>query len=72
MKRERCSVCDELTGRAGRGEDSLFWPADGDDLSGGPLCESCFHELQDRQMAENSEHDRIALEESLGMQITDD
>ncbi len=42
MKIERCCECDEATGRAGRGEDSLYDPAD----SGkGPYCQDCFDKL---------------------------
>mgnify|MGYP001591073086 CR=1 FL=1 len=33
---ERCCVCDEPTGKAGREEDSLY----GDD--DGPYCETCY------------------------------
>ena len=39
---EHCSVCDDPTGRAGAGEDSIYW-LDGEI---GPLCESCSHQLQ--------------------------
>ncbi|KKN11030.1 hypothetical protein LCGC14_1030590 [marine sediment metagenome] len=35
---ERCGVCDELTGRAGRIEDSLYC----DLCEAGPFCESCW------------------------------
>lgn len=38
--RERCVECDAFTGRAGRGEDSLYFP---DDL--GPLCRDCWRDL---------------------------
>lgn len=33
---ERCSLCDEFTGRAGRGEDSIYLEDDT-----GPFCEEC-------------------------------
>ena len=39
MKIERCFVCDEPTGNAGRGEDSLY----GDDADG-PYCRECWNE----------------------------
>lgn len=35
---ERCYVCDDLTGRAGKTEDSLYC------CDSGPYCEECFHE----------------------------
>ena len=38
---EYCSECGHPTGRAGRGEDSLFL---GDD---GPYCETCFEDAKD-------------------------
>jgi hypothetical protein len=37
---ERCCVCDEPTGRAGRGDDSLY-AEDGS----GPYCEPCWLKL---------------------------
>lgn len=37
--RERCCECDEETGRAGRGEDSIFIETDDGEI--GPLCETC-------------------------------
>ena len=37
---ERCTVCDEPTGRAGRGDDSLY-----DDGGGGPYCSGCWQDL---------------------------
>ncbi|MFW6369094.1 MAG: hypothetical protein ACOC0J_00750 [Myxococcota bacterium] len=45
--RELCSVCDEPTGRAGAGEDSLY-TEDG----AGPFCESCWEEVADRGSAD--------------------
>ena len=33
---ERCVQCDNFTGRAGRGDDSLFT------TEGGPYCEDCY------------------------------
>ena len=38
---ERCSHCDEPTGKAGRGDDSLYSTLP-DGVEHGPLCESCF------------------------------
>lgn len=39
MSVERCWICDELTGRAGRLDDSIF-----DDDDNGPYCEECWIE----------------------------
>lgn len=39
---ERCCLCDEPTGRAGKGEDSLY-TVSGDT---GPFCENCFDSLK--------------------------
>ena len=38
---ERCSHCDEPTGKAGRGDDSRYSTLP-DGVEHGPLCESCF------------------------------
>ena len=38
MSKEICSKCDQKTGNAGKGEDSLFTP------KSGPLCLECFRE----------------------------
>jgi hypothetical protein len=38
---EHCSHCDEPTGKAGRGDDSLYCTLP-DGIERGPLCESCF------------------------------
>ena len=35
---ERCCSCDEYTGRAGKGEDSLYC----DEHDSGPYCEDCW------------------------------
>lgn len=43
MKPEHCWICDEPTGRAGRGEDSIY---DADD--NGPYCEDCREAHRDR------------------------
>ena len=42
---EHCSICDDLTGRAGRADDSLY--AERLDGTGevGPLCYECFQQL---------------------------
>ena len=37
---EYCWFCDEVTGGAGRGEDSLY-----DTNDGGPYCSECFDKL---------------------------
>ena len=37
---EYCFLCDEPTGRAGRGDDSLYC----DECDTGPYCSSCFDE----------------------------
>lgn len=37
MSSEECSHCGELTGKAGKGEDSLY-----DVLERGPFCETCW------------------------------
>ena len=34
---ERCCICDEPTGRAGRGEDSIYCER----CEAGPFCENC-------------------------------
>lgn len=39
MTIERCAICDEPTGRAGRGEDSLFVE------DKGPFCSGCFEDI---------------------------
>ena len=43
---ERCDICDELTGRAGKGEDSLYC----DECDKGPFCSEChdIHRADDR------------------------
>jgi len=42
---ERCCLCDELTGRAGRGEDSLYINTGKAEL--GPLCPNCWQGIAD-------------------------
>ena len=44
---ELCISCDELTGRAGKGEDSLYREDDT-----GPFCEDCFDTLQQGESVE--------------------
>lgn len=43
---ERCCECDDPTGRAGRGDDSIYAEvvATGDEI--GPLCSECFNRLE--------------------------
>ena len=40
MKYELCYACNQPTGRAGRGEDSLYLESPNGEI--GPLCESCW------------------------------
>ena len=42
MDKERCIQCDELTGGAGRGDDSLYG-----DNGDGPYCEECYDKTPD-------------------------
>lgn len=42
---EFCSECNEATGNAGCGEDSLF--VELDDVELGPLCVDCYYEFLD-------------------------
>ena len=42
---ERCCLCDEPTGRAGKYDDSIF--IDLPNCTLGPLCETCMHGLED-------------------------
>lgn len=37
---EECCVCGSHTGRAGRGDDSIYC----DDCDMGPFCEGCWHQ----------------------------
>lgn len=39
---ERCRECDDPTGRAGRGDDSLYCDSLSCDDGTGPFCEDCF------------------------------
>lgn len=50
MKRERCILCDDLTGRAGRSDDSIFIDVDG--VYTGPLCERCRDEIVNQNETE--------------------
>lgn len=47
--REHCFICDEETGKAGRGEDSIY------DDDNGPYCEECFAEHEDTLISEAAE-----------------
>ena len=40
LKYEFCRLCDEKTGRAGKGEDSLYFD------ERGPYCEDCYNEIR--------------------------
>lgn len=44
MRFERCCECDETTGRAGRGDDSIYVEVDGKEI--GPLCLDCFYKYE--------------------------
>lgn len=44
QKLEYCCQCNQVTGRAGRGEDSLY-AADGTPAELGPLCPTCYETL---------------------------
>jgi hypothetical protein len=46
---EYCFLCDQPTGRAGIGEDSLY-----DDFGHGPFCESCWDE-NEKLLAESEQ-----------------
>ena len=46
--RELCCECDEPTGKAGAGEDSLFT-----DDGNGPYCEECWDKLNDEEVIIN-------------------
>lgn len=55
MQHEVCFICSAATGRAGKGDDSLY-----DDDDEGPYCEDCWYELKEiiqencvKQMMEN-------------------
>jgi hypothetical protein len=45
MSLEYCCLCDEPTGRAGRGEDSIYVEAGDGEI--GPLCLDCYDRLLD-------------------------
>lgn len=59
---ELCCLCDEPTGKSGKGEDSIYrilaidWCFDGcmDEMGDeiGPLCEECNHKLEDKEVLE--------------------
>jgi len=46
-KEERCCECDDLTGRAGRCDDSLYAARNDTKDEIGPLCHECFQKLLD-------------------------
>ena len=46
---EMCCECGKRTGRAGKGEDSLY------DEDEGPFCEDCYEERTDREREANSQ-----------------
>lgn len=52
---EYCCICGNPTGRAGRGEDSIYATRllDGDEI--GPLCEDCYAELKEAESIETDE-----------------
>lgn len=56
MKTERCTHCADLTGKCG---DDSWFTNDGY----GPLCEDCFNELQDYEMAIDLEDEYFEKEE---------
>ena len=43
LPQERCCQCDEPTGRAGRGDDSIYMDVDGKEI--GPLCPECADDI---------------------------
>lgn len=47
MSYEYCVNCNDLTGNAGRDEDSIFLIHDNKEI--GPLCESCRDEIKEKQ-----------------------
>jgi hypothetical protein len=66
MSEERCCLCDELTGRAGRADDSLYLDTPSAEL--GPLCEECYGALDrsgQEERADNLERERNELREKV-------
>lgn len=47
---EHCSICDSVTGRVGRSDDSLYLEIPNDDEAG-PLCETCYNAFGDAMEA---------------------
>jgi hypothetical protein len=43
MEEERCCMCDDATGRAGKGDDSIYC-----NCGAGPFCLDCWHDHQFR------------------------
>lgn len=56
LKIEHCWICDEFTGNAGQGEDSLY-----DDEGGGAYCSGCW----DTHQKEEGEKDILDQQEGL-------
>lgn len=52
---ERCYVCDDPTGRAGRNEDSIYVIRQVDDEEVGPLCPDCYREWMDKGWVKKEE-----------------
>ena len=57
---ELCFICDEPTGRAGKGEDSLYC----DECDKGPCCPDCFrkHHESDMRVAQLEEENKSLRE----------
>ncbi len=51
---EHCLKCDALTGRAGKGDDSIYI----DDK--GPYCQECADEIEDLKTAKKDLHESVA------------
>ena len=60
MKIETCAFCNEATGRAGKGEDSIY-------LDGiGPLCNGCYDKIASCFSDANLESDLAKAKELIG------
>ena len=55
QRTEYCCQCGDLTGRAGRGEDSIYVTILSTDQEVGPLCESCYDKLRSSGDIQNDE-----------------
>lgn len=61
LPEEMCCICGWTTGKAGKGEDSIYLTLlidyeamkTGDEI--GPLCSGCFHELADAGIVDEDE-----------------